>query len=65
MANRKKIAAIVTTYFPYSHSDLIVSKFVSGFPIEESGKILAAGKVPRPGVPIDFGGSPVDFYKNK
>ena len=29
---RKKIAAIVTTYFPGSHADLIVSRFVKGFP---------------------------------
>ena len=29
---RKKIAAIVTTYFPGSHADLLVSKFVKGFP---------------------------------
>ena len=29
---RKKIAAIVTTYFPGSHADLLVSRFVKGFP---------------------------------
>ena len=35
MAERKKIAAIVTAYFPASHgshADLIVSKFARGFP---------------------------------
>ena len=32
MAERKKIAAIVTTYFPNSHADLVVSKFARGFP---------------------------------
>ncbi len=32
MAERKKIAAVVTTYFPHSHADLIVSKFARGFP---------------------------------
>ncbi len=32
MTERKKVAAIVTTYFPHSHADLIVSKFVEGFP---------------------------------
>lgn len=32
MAERKKIAAIVTTYFENSHADLIVSKFAAGFP---------------------------------
>ena len=30
--SRKKIAAIVTTYFPGSHADLLVSRFVKGFP---------------------------------
>ena len=29
---RKKIAAIVTTFFPGSHADLLVSRFVKGFP---------------------------------
>ena len=29
---RKKIAAIVTTYFDGSHADLLVSRFVTGFP---------------------------------
>ena len=29
---RKKIAAIVTTFFPGSHADLLVSPFVKGFP---------------------------------
>ena len=28
----KKIAAIVTTFFPGSHADLLVSRFVKGFP---------------------------------
>ena len=35
MTERKKIAAIVTTYFSNSHDDLIVSKFVKGFPAED------------------------------
>ena len=30
--SRKKIAAIVTTFFPGSHADLLVSPFVKGFP---------------------------------
>ena len=29
---RKKIAAIVTTFFPGSHADLLISRFVNGFP---------------------------------
>ena len=32
MPARKKIAAIVTTWFPGSHADLIASKFATGFP---------------------------------
>ena len=35
MAERKKIAAIVTTYFSGSHADLIASKFATGFPGED------------------------------
>ena len=31
MPEKPKIAAIVTTYFPESHADLIVSKFARGF----------------------------------
>ena len=30
--SRKKIAAIVTTFFPGSHADRLVSRFVKGFP---------------------------------
>ena len=32
MSEHKKIAAVVTTWFPGSHADLIASKFVTGFP---------------------------------
>lgn len=32
---RKKIAAIVTEYFPGSHADVIVTKFLKGFPTDE------------------------------
>jgi hypothetical protein len=31
----KKIAAIATTYFPYSHADVIVTKFMKGIPTDE------------------------------
>ena len=34
MSERKKIAAIVTAYFPFSHADVIVSKFLKGFPAD-------------------------------
>lgn len=35
MAERKKIAAIITSYFPRSHADVIVTKFLKGFPTDE------------------------------
>jgi hypothetical protein len=31
----KKIAAIITSYFPYSHADVILSKFMKGIPTDE------------------------------
>ena len=31
----KKIAAIVTSYFPYVHADVIVTKFMKGIPTDE------------------------------
>ena len=34
MPDRKRIAALVTTWFPGSHADLIASKFAAGFPTE-------------------------------
>lgn len=35
MENRKKIAAIITTYFPHSHADVIVTKYMTAFPTDE------------------------------
>ncbi len=35
VSKRKKIAAIVTTYYPASHADVIVSKFLKGFPTDD------------------------------
>src|SRR5690349_3236022 len=35
MPERKRIAAIVTTYRPESHGDVIVTKFLKGFPTDE------------------------------
>jgi hypothetical protein len=34
-ARMKKIAAICTAYFPYSHADVIVTKFMKGIPTDE------------------------------
>ena len=35
MENRKKIAAIITTYFQHSHADVIATKYMKGFPTDE------------------------------
>ena len=35
MSERKKIAAIVTTYRPHSHGDVIITKFLKGFPSDQ------------------------------
>ena len=35
MPARKKIAAVVSTFYPASHADVIVTKFVKGFPTDE------------------------------
>ena len=35
MSPRRRIAAVVTTYFPASHADVIVGKFIRGFPTDE------------------------------
>lgn len=35
MTARKKIAAIITEYRPSSHADVIVTKFLNGFPTDE------------------------------
>jgi hypothetical protein len=31
----KKIAAIITTYYPFSHADVIIGKFLKGFPTDD------------------------------
>ena len=36
--DKKKIAAIITTYFQGSHADVIVTKFMKGFPTDEGLK---------------------------
>jgi hypothetical protein len=36
MSQRKKIAAIVTTYRPHSHADVIVTKYLKGFPTDDA-----------------------------
>ena len=35
MSDRKRIAAIITEYRPNSHADVIVTKFLKGFPTDE------------------------------
>ena len=35
MPDRRKVAAVITEYFPGSHADVIVTKFLKGFPTEE------------------------------
>jgi hypothetical protein len=35
MTERKKIAAIVTSYSPHSHADVILTKFLKGFPTDK------------------------------
>jgi hypothetical protein len=35
MSERKKIAAIITVYRPNSHADVVVTKFLKGFPTDE------------------------------
>jgi hypothetical protein len=44
MAERKKIAAVISTFYPASHADVVITKFVKGFPTDE-------GLIP-PGVEI-------------
>ena len=35
MPNKKKIAAIITEYWPRSHADVMVTKFLKGFPTDD------------------------------
>jgi len=35
MSERKKIAAVITTFYPNSHADVMITKFVRGFPTDE------------------------------
>ncbi|MBT3604131.1 MAG: hypothetical protein HN521_13835, partial [Candidatus Latescibacteria bacterium] len=35
MAERKKIAAIVTAYYPRSHADVVITKFLKGIPTDD------------------------------
>ena len=51
MADRKKIAAVITSYFPRSHADVIVTKFLKGFPTDDG--LLA----PEVDVVVDVSGS--------
>ena len=35
MPDKKKIAAIITEYWPRSHADVMVTKFLKGFPTDD------------------------------
>jgi len=35
MSDKRRIAAIVTTYYPASHADVIVTRFLKGFPTDD------------------------------
>lgn len=35
MDSKKKVAAIITTYFPNSHADVIATKYMKGYPTDE------------------------------
>ena len=35
MDQRKKVAAIITTYFPNSHADVIATKYMKGYPTDD------------------------------
>ena len=35
MSDRKKVAAVITTYYPNSHADVIATKFMVGFPADD------------------------------
>ena len=35
MAQPKKIAAIITAYYAHSHADVLVTKFIKGFPTDD------------------------------
>ncbi len=40
-----RLGAIVTTFFPYSHADVILSKFVRGFPTDDHGVVAPRTKI--------------------
>ena len=39
MEQRKKIAAIITTYFQHSHADVIATKYMKGFPTDDGHRM--------------------------
>ncbi len=40
-----RIAAVIGTYYPYSHADVIVTKFLKGFPTDDHGRLAPRVKL--------------------
>jgi len=41
----QRVAAVITSFFPYSHADVILSKFIKGFPTDDHGRVAPRTKV--------------------
>ena len=40
-----RVGAVITSFFPYSHADVIISKFVKGFPTDDQGRQAPRTKI--------------------
>lgn len=45
MMEQPRVAAVITTWFPYSHADVIVTKFLRGFPTDDQGLVAPRAKL--------------------